>query len=62
MKNPISKFTATYKGKKVNVVFVSQFSEYALITYEQDESKKFKVNFEELDDIEKTILKTLKKK
>ena len=40
--------TAKYKNMPVYICFINEKQEYALISYNKDKTKQFKVNIEEL--------------
>lgn len=52
---------ADYKGKKVNVTYVANDKSYALISYNEDKSKQFKVDISELTNHDQALQAELKR-
>lgn len=52
---------ADYKGKKVNVTYVANDKSYALISYNEDKSKQFKVDISDLTNHDQALQAELKR-
>lgn len=50
--------TATYNGQKVYVHYLCRSGRYALVTYKEDGTGKFKVGISEIKDLQTVIVTT----